>query len=232
MDGDVSPQFDNLWYSFRRYYVDRFCQREVGRLEPGSRVMDLGGHRKGRRGAFDIADFPVDVVCVNIDSDREPDLVCDAAEVPVTAGSFDTVLCCELLEHVSQPDAVLAESYRVLRSGGRLLLAAPFNVNIHGHPQDYGRYTDTWYREHLTQVGYQSIEVENQGSFYTVAADMLKHFAKQKLWPVRPWPRALFQRAVTSWCGLALQLERQGWHMDNYIVSGFTTGFGVVARKP
>lgn len=43
--------------------------------------------------------------------------------LPFAAGSFDLVLCCEVLEHVEDPDAALAELSRV--SSHRVLLSVP-----------------------------------------------------------------------------------------------------------
>jgi SAM-dependent methyltransferase len=45
---------------------------------------------------------------------------------PYPDGHFSTVLCCELIEHLSQdPMHLMAEANRVLEAGGRLLLTTP-----------------------------------------------------------------------------------------------------------
>jgi SAM-dependent methyltransferase len=41
-------------------------------------------------------------------------------EIPVRTGTMDLVICCNVLDHVSDPDAVLREIYRVLKSDGCL----------------------------------------------------------------------------------------------------------------
>lgn len=48
---------------------------------------------------------------------------CDAADLPFTAGSFDTVVANHMLYHLDDPDAGLREFARVLRPGGRLAVA-------------------------------------------------------------------------------------------------------------
>ena len=42
-----------------------------------------------------------------------------AEQLPFAAGSFDVVICVDVLEHVDRPDAVIAEIARVLAPGGR-----------------------------------------------------------------------------------------------------------------
>jgi glycosyltransferase involved in cell wall biosynthesis len=54
----------------------------------------------------------------HFDAERDP--------FPYADGAFDTVLCCELLEHlVSDPMAMMSEISRVLKLGGHLVLTTP-----------------------------------------------------------------------------------------------------------
>jgi 2-polyprenyl-3-methyl-5-hydroxy-6-metoxy-1,4-benzoquinol methylase len=52
-------------------------------------------------------------------------LVSDGDGLPFRSGAFDVVTCSEILEHVEDLDAVLAEIARVLRPGGRLYATMP-----------------------------------------------------------------------------------------------------------
>src|SRR5262245_32531802 len=53
-------------------------------------------------------------------------LICACAEaLPFRAANFDRVVADSVLEHVADQEAVLKEAYRVMRPGGRLLLATP-----------------------------------------------------------------------------------------------------------
>jgi 2-polyprenyl-6-hydroxyphenyl methylase/3-demethylubiquinone-9 3-methyltransferase len=47
--------------------------------------------------------------------------VAQAESLPFDAASFDLVVCCDLLEHVSQPGQVVAEAGRLLKPGGLYL---------------------------------------------------------------------------------------------------------------
>ena len=69
------------------------------------------------------------------------DLIADIQQLPFADSSVDVVICDAVIEHVRDPSAVVAEAYRVLKPGGRVLFYAPFICGIHGVPDDYQRYT-------------------------------------------------------------------------------------------
>jgi ubiquinone/menaquinone biosynthesis C-methylase UbiE len=49
----------------------------------------------------------------------------DKESVPYKSGEFDLVIASEILEHVFYPENILNESFRVLKSGGKILLTFP-----------------------------------------------------------------------------------------------------------
>ena len=79
------------------------------------------------------------------------DLDLDACKIDLPDGSFDCVICLEVLEHVADPFAAARELQRILRPGGALFLTVPFLTGYHGvqdsksgsHDDfpDYWRYT-------------------------------------------------------------------------------------------
>jgi SAM-dependent methyltransferase len=63
-------------------------------------------------------------------------LVAAAERIPYPAGSFDTILSHEVLEHVADDRAAVQEMVRVLRPGGRMVIFAPnrgYPFETHGH---------------------------------------------------------------------------------------------------
>ena len=59
----------------------------------------------------------------------------------IADGSYDVVVCTEVLEHVLQPFAAIAELERILAPGGILVASSPFNFRIHGPLPDCWRFT-------------------------------------------------------------------------------------------
>ena len=68
------------------------------------------------------------------------DVCGDVAAIPIATASVDTVLCTEVLEHVSDPDAVVREIARVLRPSGVVICTAPFVYPVHDL-YDFFRYS-------------------------------------------------------------------------------------------
>ncbi|MGB2713356.1 MAG: methyltransferase domain-containing protein [Vicinamibacterales bacterium] len=74
-------------------------------------------------------------------------LQADAQAIGVSSGAFDTVVCCETLEHLHEPRTALGELARALRPGGRLFLTTPNYLNPMGAYRGYLRLRGRRYTE-------------------------------------------------------------------------------------
>lgn len=103
------------------------------------------------------------------------DIVCDISAIPEPDASFDAVLCTEVLEHVPDPVRVLKELTRLIRSGGRMVISAPFVSFTHFAPfhfcTGFSRY---WFEHHLKQAGFSNITLVPNGNFFEFAAQELR----------------------------------------------------------
>jgi SAM-dependent methyltransferase len=65
-------------------------------------------------------------------------------------GTFDTVLCCEMLEHDPMPWLTVEQLHMVLKPGGILLVTTPtFGFPLHRFPKDYFRYGEDAYHDFI-----------------------------------------------------------------------------------
>ncbi len=115
---------------------------------------------------------------------------------PVHPGTFDAVLCTEVLEHILDPAAFLARAQSCLRPGGRLILTVPFAARWHFIPYDYWRYTPASLNTLLANAGFDEIQVHARGNPLTVAcyktmALPLMLFVPPASDALRVWKRAL-----------------------------------------
>ncbi len=111
-----------------RKWIARMEGSDLAVLDVGGRIQPYRPLLEGRLRSY-----------LAIDLRRNPlvDIVARGEQVPFAGAQFDLVICTQVLEYVSDPAAVIAEIYRILKPGGRLLLSVPAVF-----PQDSD--FDTW----------------------------------------------------------------------------------------
>ena len=118
---------------------------------------------------------------------------------PIDDGSVDVVLSTETLEHVPEPSAFLAEAFRCLRPGGRILLTVPFAARWHYIPHDYWRFTPSGLERLLSAAGFGRIAVFARGNAVTVACYKVMALLLRLLMPQHG---GFLRRSALRACGL------------------------------
>jgi SAM-dependent methyltransferase len=94
-----------------------------------------------------------------VDLENEP--------LPFDSGSFDVVLCYDVLEHLFSPERVLSEIYRLVSPGGFALLGVPNTLNLFNRLAflrgDYVDVTDT--SHHAKELFSNHIRLFSRGLF-------------------------------------------------------------------
>jgi SAM-dependent methyltransferase/uncharacterized protein YbaR (Trm112 family) len=101
----------------------------------------------------------------------ELDVVGDAQALPFADESIDRIRADSLLEHVAYPHDVLRECFRVLRPGGCAFFITPWVFNLHGYPDDYLRYSPSWYERVGRETGFAEVGAFSDlasGLYYTL----------------------------------------------------------------
>lgn len=134
------PQKSRITYHVRAA-LSAWLQAEAARAHDDFgryRVLDVGSGIKPYAPFFEpYADAYVGVDLENPAADLEG----SAEALPVEDGSFDLVLCTQVLEHVGDPSLAVRELHRVTSPGGRVL-ASTHGVQVyHPSPADYWRWT-------------------------------------------------------------------------------------------
>jgi SAM-dependent methyltransferase len=100
----------------------------------------------------------------------------DGQRMPFKPATFDTVLALEMLEHVADPDACVAEIARVLRPTGRLLLTVPLVAPLHQWPFDFYRYTPKGIEALLARHAFAIEHVMPRGNFASATGATISHW--------------------------------------------------------
>ena len=87
--------------------------------------------------------------------------------LPFPDGYADTIISFQVMEHLNKPLDFLKECSRILKSGGRLIITAPFMWGIHEEPYDYYRYTKYGLKHLLQEAGFTSISVTENAYFWS-----------------------------------------------------------------
>ncbi len=131
------------------------------------KVVDVGGGRNPdyfnffkKDGVVQIE--PIDVSLSGIDFETDA--------LPYSNDSVDTVIACNVLEHVYNYSFLLGEMSRILKpKTGRIIGFVPFWVGYHPDPHDYFRYTHEALKRILDEAGFGEICISTIGGSPIIA---------------------------------------------------------------
>ena len=139
------------------------------------------------------------------------DFECPADQIPLKDSSLDSILCTEVLEHVRDPRAVWVEFYRVLRPGGKVLLATPMSWPGHEEPFDFFRYPEYGLKMLAKETGFTVLRLIPRGGawafFGQVILHVMPHFVRFN------WQRRLNNRFF---------LKLDAWRCTPRVTLGWT----------
>ncbi len=103
------------------------------------RLLDVGCGQKPYEPFF--SPYAASYIGVDPVDNPRAELKGSVEDLPVEDGSFDVVLCSQVLEHCDDPARAIWELHRVTAPGGRLLLSTHGVQVYHPSPADYWRWT-------------------------------------------------------------------------------------------
>jgi SAM-dependent methyltransferase len=143
--------------------------------------------------------------------------------VPEADQSFDIVLSTQVLEHVPDPSLYLAECFRVLRSGGHMVLSTHGIMVYHPDPVDYWRWTCAGLERIVREAGFEIERFEGIMGLAATGLQLLQDSVYYRLpRPLQP-VLALCMQAMIA---LVDRVQGPGSRRLNALV------FALVAQKP
>ena len=164
---------------------------------------------------------------LDLPPNRRVDVHGDGRALPFRDAVFDTVLCNEVLEHVPEPGTLMAETARVLKARGVLLLTTPQTWGLHLEPHDFYRYTRYGLRYLAEESGLEVIQVTPTCGLWATLAQRLADtvistYAVGRSWWVIEILSLLLAPVLMMGYGLDRLFGKRGDTLDHVMV----------ARKP
>ena len=145
---------------------------QQARIGESYRVLDVGCGPKPYYPFF--AERASEYVGVDFVENPVAELRGSVESLPVEDGSFDLVLCTQVLEHCDDPVQAVRELRRVTAPGGRVLASTHGVQWYHPSPVDYWRWTHEGLRRlFTTNAEWSELEVEPSGGTAACLAMLL-----------------------------------------------------------
>lgn len=168
---DIVPKGIRLKLNPDRYCVEKFIIAISRKIPAGSQVLDAGAGPSPYKKYFSHCKYEATDF---IDKFGNLDFVCSLEKIPRKAGSYDAIICTEVLEHVENPEKVLKELKRVLKKNGKLYITVPQSWKLHQEPYNFFYFTKYGLNLLLKKAGFSEIKISKKGGYFWFMADAIR----------------------------------------------------------
>lgn len=162
---------------YQRVVLDRVVGAHLDALGPAAlSAAEISGNAQARRPwkAFESLDYPSFDLC----------------DPPARHGSYDVVICEQVLEHVVDPFRAARTLAALTRPGGHVVVSTPFLIPVHElwGMQDYWRFTPRGLRTLLEAAGLRVDDVGSWGNRAVINTELSAWTARRRWLPLRDEP--------------------------------------------
>jgi SAM-dependent methyltransferase len=200
------------------WFTDKIMRKYLARSVPylTGRLLDAGCGSQLYKNMFQCDAY----TGMEISSRFKPDIVGDVRHIDMVGdGSFDSVLCNQVLEHVDDVERAIAEMHRVLRPGGCLCVTVPFIGRLHGMPHDYWRFSISGLRYLLEKHHFEVELIDPMGGFLTTQCFLWQFFIYERCerYAATRFLCRMVMLVLNPLCLLIHQLDRDTTTPFNYV---------------
>jgi len=158
------------------------------------------------------------------------DIIADLNKpLPFKSDVADTVISISVLEHLCEPQQMLNEAYRILKTGGCFILQVPWQWWVHEAPYDYFRYTPYGLRYMLEKAGFVDVNVAPTSGFFSMFILKFNYFSVHSIrgpkilrWLIKALLIPLWYAG--QWFAPFLDVIDKNWLLES-------AGYSTVAKK-
>jgi ubiquinone/menaquinone biosynthesis C-methylase UbiE len=190
--------FKNIWDKFNdifsktiiapQFYLKKYESKAIETIlkTKGNILVDIGCGRQKYKSdllkkynKYIGVDHP-DVSRKYLNKDK-PDILADAANLPLKNNYADATIMISVLEHLPKPQEALNEAFRITKKGGLICLITVQNYILHDAPYDYFRYTRFSLEKMLVEAGYKSVKIKPLGNYFELTGQYFNVFLLYKI---------------------------------------------------
>ncbi|RYE44543.1 MAG: class I SAM-dependent methyltransferase [Sphingobacteriales bacterium] len=157
------------------YIVMKHLIEDLARVIPlyaKGKVLDIGCGNKPYELMFTGVSSSYTGCDVVQSSESKVDVICEAVNLKFEDAQFDTVFSTQVIEHVEDPFAMLAEANRVLKKDGLIIISAPFCWELHEQPYDFYRYSKYGLEAMFRKHDFEVLELKSNGGKWAAIFQM------------------------------------------------------------
>lgn len=168
---NIFPKSLRLRFNPRRRAIENFMAQSSKKIVKNEHVLDAGAGPCPYKNLFNHTRYEATDFT---DPHKILDFTCSLDNIPKKTNSYDAVISTEVLEHVSNPQKVIDEFYRILKLKGKLFLTTPQQYMMHQKPYNFFYFTRYGLESLLKNAGFKKYKIEPMGGYFLALADMIK----------------------------------------------------------
>ena len=158
-----------FFFILKKYSLLRIFQIiEIKKIIIKGKCLEFGAYENFRKNFLYIANKKkIKIYLTNLTKSKKIISSDLKKKLKFKSNFFDNILIFNVLEHLDKYDLAFKELRRILKKGGLLIGSTPFLYQVHGAPDDYFRFTKTFFEKKFSINGYKIVVLKclGQGPF-------------------------------------------------------------------
>ena len=158
-----------FFFRLKKYSLLRIFQIiEIKKIIIKGKCLEFGAYENFRKNFLYIANKKkIKIYLTNLTKSKKIISSDLKKKLKFKSNFFDNILIFNVLEHLDKYDLAFKELRRILKKGGLLIGSTPFLYQVHGAPDDYFRFTKTFFEKKFSINGYKIVVLKclGQGPF-------------------------------------------------------------------
>ena len=153
-------------YLFKRYSPLRIFQIiEANKVYVKGKSLEFGAFKDRKRNFSAHLQGEKNFEYTNLKKDKKNNILEGDLnqKLKFKSNHYQNLIIFNVLEHLSNPTKSLKELNRILKKGGLLIGSTPFLYQVHGAPNDYLRFTQSFLIKELKKKKFKAVYIKELG---------------------------------------------------------------------